>query len=183
MTSVAKLEANRCNAQRSTGPRTEAGKQRSALNALRHGFTGRLLVGLRYGPFADDSESLQAFVLAVLEELTPCGELERAEALNIAGLLVRRSRLVELEAMALAYTTRAPTLPPAAPGEPPRILESDLMRSGAQALNADLFDKLPRYESHLGRELDRAYARLTRLQGRREVDVVVDGRGVGLASM
>jgi hypothetical protein len=89
---------------------------------------------------------------------------------------------VELEAMALARRTRAPTLPPAAPGEPPRILESDLMRSGAQALSADLFDKLPGYESHLGRELDLAYARLTHLQERREVDIVMDGRVVGLAS-
>jgi hypothetical protein len=35
--SNAKLEANRANAQRSTGPRTSAGKARSARNALRHG--------------------------------------------------------------------------------------------------------------------------------------------------
>jgi len=28
---------NRANAQKSTGPRTAAGKQRSSLNALRHG--------------------------------------------------------------------------------------------------------------------------------------------------
>jgi len=28
---------NKANAQHSTGPRTEAGKQRSKLNALRHG--------------------------------------------------------------------------------------------------------------------------------------------------
>jgi hypothetical protein len=32
---------NRENAQHSTGPRTEAGKQRSALNALTHGLTSR----------------------------------------------------------------------------------------------------------------------------------------------
>jgi len=35
---------NRANSQLSTGPRTEAGKQRSSLNALRHGLTARTAV-------------------------------------------------------------------------------------------------------------------------------------------
>jgi len=41
--SEARLHANRLNAQKSTGPRTEQGKQRSRLNATRHGFTGQVL--------------------------------------------------------------------------------------------------------------------------------------------
>ncbi len=43
MTTAAQLEANRRNALRSTGPRTEQGKRRSSMNATRHGFTGRLV--------------------------------------------------------------------------------------------------------------------------------------------
>jgi hypothetical protein len=39
--SAAKRAANRRNARRSTGPRTAAGKERSARNALRHGLTAR----------------------------------------------------------------------------------------------------------------------------------------------
>ncbi len=35
---------NKANAQKSTGPRTAAGKQRSSLNALRHGLTGQTIV-------------------------------------------------------------------------------------------------------------------------------------------
>ena len=35
---------NRANAQHSTGPRSESGKQRSALNALTHGLTARTAV-------------------------------------------------------------------------------------------------------------------------------------------
>jgi hypothetical protein len=38
------VKTNRANAQLSTGPRTPAGKQRSSLNALRHGLTGQIVV-------------------------------------------------------------------------------------------------------------------------------------------
>jgi hypothetical protein len=34
-----RARANRANARLSTGPRTDSGKQRSSLNALRHGLT------------------------------------------------------------------------------------------------------------------------------------------------
>jgi len=39
-TSAAKQSANQANAKHSTGPRSEAGKQRVSQNARRHGFTG-----------------------------------------------------------------------------------------------------------------------------------------------
>ncbi len=41
---IDRAEINRANAQHSTGPKTEAGKQRSSLNALRHGLTGQIVV-------------------------------------------------------------------------------------------------------------------------------------------
>ena len=39
MTSDCKIEANRANAQASTGPKTAHGRARSARNALRHGLS------------------------------------------------------------------------------------------------------------------------------------------------
>ena len=44
MTSLQQIEANRRNAQNSTGPRTEAGKQRSSRNAVRHGLTAETVI-------------------------------------------------------------------------------------------------------------------------------------------
>jgi hypothetical protein len=41
---IHRAAVNKANAQHSTGPRTEAGKQRSSLNALRHGLTGQTVV-------------------------------------------------------------------------------------------------------------------------------------------
>ena len=44
MTTALKIAANRRNAKRSTGPRTEAGKAISRRNALTHGLTSAKLV-------------------------------------------------------------------------------------------------------------------------------------------
>src|SRR5262245_16938555 len=58
MTSAAKIEANRRNAQRSTGPRSKAGKARVARNAFKHG----LSVAIGADNFhAEREELVQAF--------------------------------------------------------------------------------------------------------------------------
>ena len=55
--SVSKLIANRSNALKSTGPRSETGKRRSAVNARRHGLNSLLIT--------DDSELEEGFSLLV----------------------------------------------------------------------------------------------------------------------
>ena len=50
MATAAQIAANRCNALRSTGPRTAAGKAVSSRNALRHGLTARATVVLDEDP-------------------------------------------------------------------------------------------------------------------------------------
>ena len=45
MTSYRQIEANRRNALKSTGPKTEAGKLASRRNAVRHGLTAETVIG------------------------------------------------------------------------------------------------------------------------------------------
>jgi len=56
MTSLRQIEANRRNALRSTGPKTETGKQHSSKNAVRHGLTAEIVI-----ESLEDPEDYKAF--------------------------------------------------------------------------------------------------------------------------
>ena len=71
MATQAQVLANQANAQHSTGPRTNAGKAKSARNATTHGFTlGVLEVS------AEDRAEFEAFEQALIQDMTPKGALE-----------------------------------------------------------------------------------------------------------
>ena len=92
MPSQIQLEANRANAQLSTGPRTEAGKARAALNSRKHGLSAAHLV------ITDaDREAFESMQAALLEALSPQGELELTlfDTLLHANWNIRRCRIVE----------------------------------------------------------------------------------------
>src|SRR5262249_13255751 len=77
--------ANRANAARSTGPRTRAGKQRSARNALRHGLNQPVL--------ADPGRAAEAADLARRIAGEDATEPHRAAALRIAEAQVDIQRI------------------------------------------------------------------------------------------
>src|SRR4029077_17638964 len=60
MTSFRQIEANRRNAQLSTGPVTEEGKKKSRQNAVRHGLTAETVIDA-----LEDAEDYAAFEMAV----------------------------------------------------------------------------------------------------------------------
>ena len=73
MTSQRKIEANRRNSARSTGPRTPEGKRKVSQNAVKHGLTATTLVVLPH----EDAEAYERRLLAWTAELNPKGDLDR----------------------------------------------------------------------------------------------------------
>jgi hypothetical protein len=85
-------QINRANAQHSTGPKTEAGKQRSSLNALRHGLTGQIIVLP-----SDDLEAYQRHVQSFAAEYHPKGATETQLVQSLADCVWRQNRVCALE--------------------------------------------------------------------------------------
>jgi hypothetical protein len=92
MTSFRQIEANRRNALRSTGPKTEDGKQRSRQNAVRHGLTAETLVVA-----LEDIEDYQAFEAAIIADYDARTAVERELVLRLASLLWRIRRATAIE--------------------------------------------------------------------------------------
>lgn len=92
MTSFRQIEANRRNAQHSTGPRTDEGKEQSRGNAIRHGLTAETVIGVLENP-----EDYKAFELAVTSDFDAPTAVERELVLRLASLLWRLRRSIAIE--------------------------------------------------------------------------------------
>jgi hypothetical protein len=96
MASEKQLEANRANARRGTGPRTQAGKARSRLNSAKHGLTAKMLIIV--GENADDFERLRA---ALMDDYDPQSTLECELVDRLGGIFWRLRRVPFFEAAIL----------------------------------------------------------------------------------
>ena len=93
------IRANRRNARKSTGPRTEAGKAASSANALSHGLTAAGTVVLP----EEEPEEFERLRQGVIADLAPAGTLQQALAQRVAQLLWRLDRVARLEAELFAH--------------------------------------------------------------------------------
>jgi hypothetical protein len=92
MTSLRQIYANRHNARKSTGPRTEEGKQRSRCNAVRHGLTTETVIAA-----LEDSEDYRAFEATIVADYDAQSAVERELVLRLANLLWRLRRATTIE--------------------------------------------------------------------------------------
>jgi hypothetical protein len=90
---------NRANSQHSTGPRTESGKQRSSLNALRHGLTAQSAVLPSEDPAAYEAHRRQ-----FLDEYQPVTSTETQLVNELVDTSWRLNRIPLLEADLLTRT-------------------------------------------------------------------------------
>jgi hypothetical protein len=135
MTSNSQLNANRENAKLSTGPRTEEGKARSAMNGLLHGFTSGSFV-IPEG----EQEAFQLLEQGLRQSSKPQGQLEEelfGQILHASWNLRRLQR----------YETQ--------------MLDESPFEDEKRAKNAQL---LLRYKNHHDRNFHRATRLLMELQ-------------------
>ena len=99
-----RTRANRANALLSTGPRTAAGKQRSSLNALRHGLTAASAVLAYRRPRRVPAPCRQFF-----DEYQPATPTETQLTQELADTAWRLNRIPPLEAALLDRAANPPT--------------------------------------------------------------------------
>ena len=93
MATEAQIEANRRNAQRSTGPKTEQGKAVVGGNAITHG-----LFANSWKLPGEDAGQFEAFADAVVADLRPEGMNQLLLAKRIAHIQWKLDRIPEIEA-------------------------------------------------------------------------------------
>src|SRR6202142_2093602 len=92
MSSLRQIEANRRNANRSTGPNTEEGKLRSRQNAARHGLSAETVVEI-----VEDIDDYRGFEAAIIADYDARTAVERELVLRLASLLWRLRRTTAIE--------------------------------------------------------------------------------------
>jgi hypothetical protein len=175
-----KIEANRQNALKSTGPRTKIGKRMVAKNALKHGFFSKWLL-ISHPDGKEDPIEYQDFYGALREHYQPFDFLEGLLVDKIASCSWRLRRVIRFEsgqiARALAEYNHDIKQLSAADSEELELPE--LSSPEMDAITDHLFlppkeelDKLLRYEAMINKQLNHAIAELERLQRRRNGELV-----------
>ncbi len=153
------LQANRRNAQLSTGPRTAEGKAASSRNALKTGLTGKTVL------LADEDAALyQHHVETFRNELKPVGDRETELTQSIADAKWRLARIPNLEfgIYALGRLQFGEEFANYPRAEAAALIEAKTFLNYQRQLN-----NLSIQEARLRRQCEKDSAELTRLQQQR----------------
>ena len=162
MPTNSQIKANRNNAKKSTGPRTEEGKTRSAKNALKHGLLARDTVLPGEDPAEFDSQ------LSALEaDIQPANSLEFELVRQIADAQWRMRRLTRLETgfLAAAVDDQRRYMEKRRPDELRPGYDGETLLLGSAMLDrTQAFVHLARYDGHLSRRFFRAVKQIRDLR-------------------
>ncbi len=101
MASIAQIQANRSNAQKSTGPRTPEGKAAASRNAVKHGLLAEQVV-----IHGEDPAQFDLYREGMLAELAPEGAVETMLAERAVSLAWRLRRAERLQSAVFATVYR-----------------------------------------------------------------------------
>ena len=160
MISEKQLEANRNNALRSSGPKTEAGRNRSRMNALRHGLTGQVTTMTD-----EDRTAHDQFSKALIKDLAPEGAMETQLAQRVATDSWRLNRISAIEdnLFALGQLQNAGQACPDVPQ-----IDATLISARVFTLESKQLQLLTLYEQRINRSLQKNLAMLQSLQATRK---------------
>src|SRR5712691_11494335 len=152
-------DRNRANAQHSTGPKTEAGKQRSSLNALRHGLTGHTIVLP-----TEDLAAYQRFTKRFFDDLKPISVLEEQLVQSLADTSWRLNRIPALEnnLLALGFAEHSDRIITEHPEVHAALAIAEALREQTRAFSA-----LSLHGQRLSRQFERELRQLRELQAER----------------
>jgi hypothetical protein len=155
------LAANRANAQRSTGPRSEEGRQRSSLNARRHNLTGQVSAMTDEDRIAHDT-----FSKALISAMAPEGALELQLAQRVAtdSWRLNRASAIEDNIFALGLDRYADDTI-----DHPQI-QAAFATARTFTAEAKSLELLTLYEQRINRTLQRNLALLQQLQATRKAE-------------
>jgi hypothetical protein len=142
-----------------TGPRTLEGKQRSAMNATRHGLTGRTVVM----PY-EDTEAYYAFCNELMESLLPETPVERqyAQAFCDTQWRLNRARSIEDAMLPLGHFEEAGNIDVNHCQVHAALTAARVFRDDSKS-----FVNLTLYEQRLQRMLEKSLKQLQTLQSER----------------
>jgi hypothetical protein len=152
----ASIEINRTNARRSTGPKTEEGKKKSSLNALRHGLTGQIVVMP-----SEDLEAYQHHVKSFTDQLLPKTAMEANLVQILADTAWRLHRVAALETNLL---TLGVTRQPGFLAEAPQQIQDALAIAAALESQAKALSSLSMHSQRLSRQFEKTEAQLRQIQ-------------------
>lgn len=175
-TSSKRIDANRRNALKSTGPRTPEGKLASRLNAIKHGIFAKEIIASAEA-VGDSPKDIERHIAYLVKTFKPVGREQRLAVEAIAVIRIRLARILRAEA---AEIERSEEECDEIEGIGSKIYEKT---KDAAALRHELrevrciggslppprsLEHIIRYETMLNRELIRAVKRLKRLQDDRK---------------
>jgi len=159
MNPTTRAEINRKNAQNSTGPTSENGKQRSALNGIKHGLTGQRLLLLPH-----EVEPYQRMTGAFRSDYNPQTELESQLVQHIVDCNMRLHRISAIESNMFAVGAIDNIREDV---EHDDATESVIAQTRAWIKQADSFEKLSRHEGRISRQLLKYTQEIDRVQTNR----------------